>query len=91
MQIMTKINDFKEIFFKSSIIFYIFAQKEQADRFAPFFISPKHLILQRFFSPTAPKFLKISTFVCKAEHSSSFRRNLNTKADDRNSDTAHRT
>ena len=27
MQIMTKINDFEEIFFKSSIIFHVFAQK----------------------------------------------------------------
>lgn len=26
MQIMTKINDFEEIFFKSSIIFHVFAQ-----------------------------------------------------------------
>lgn len=29
MQIMTKINDFEEIFFEGSIIFHIFAQKEQ--------------------------------------------------------------
>ena len=28
MQIMTKINDFEEIFFKSSIIFHIFARKK---------------------------------------------------------------
>ena len=27
MQIMTKINDFEEIFFKSSIIFHVFARK----------------------------------------------------------------
>lgn len=28
MQIMTKINDFEEIFFKSSIIFHVFARKK---------------------------------------------------------------
>lgn len=29
MQIMTKINDFEEIFFEGSIIFHIFAQKKE--------------------------------------------------------------
>lgn len=29
MQIMTKINDFEKIFFKSSIIFHVFAQKKE--------------------------------------------------------------
>ena len=32
MQIMTKINDFEEIFFKSSIIFHVFAQTSRQKR-----------------------------------------------------------
>lgn len=32
MQIMTKINDFEEIFFEGSIIFHIFAQTSRQKR-----------------------------------------------------------
>ena len=45
MQIMTKINDFEEIFFEGSIIFHIFAPKEKEEKsdspicFSPLFLS----------------------------------------------------
>ena len=40
MQIMTKINDFEEIFFKSSIIFHVFAHSKRLyhNDIASFFI-----------------------------------------------------
>lgn len=52
MQIMTKINDFEEILFESSIIFHVFARKMDLIDFSkqnllnPFFLCIGELILQ---------------------------------------------